>query len=299
LNEADFIDLLRPLAGPEGLNLEDDAAILSPPVGQDLVLSKDTMVEGVHFPDGRIGGGFSERLLLTALSDLAAKGARPVGYMLSVAWPTGRDGLWVKGFVQGLYDAQSSYDCPLLGGDTVSTKGPMVASVTVFGVVPSGQAVLRSGATVGDDVWFTGQLGLAERGLAVVLGHDPNALSANWHEAENAYLRPKPRFEFRKALRRYATACADISDGIMIDAAHIAQASQVRIDLLSSVTSGATFGDDYELLFTASCENREALKKEAEKLRLPLTLCGKVLAGTGLSVDGFPIKPEGYQHQIK
>ena len=299
MNEADFIALLRPLAGPEGLHLEDDAAILSAPEGQDLVLSKDTMVEGVHFPDGRIGGGFSERLLLTALSDLAAKGARPIGYMLSVAWPEGRDGLWLKGFVQGLHDAQSSYDCPLLGGDTVSTTGPMVASVTVIGVVPSGQAVLRSGAMVGEDVWFTGRLGLAEQGLAVVLGQDPAALSGDWHEAEDAYLRPKPRFEFRKALRRYATACADISDGIMIDAAHIAKASHVRIDLFSSAVTGATFGDDYELLFTATEDHRTALKDEAKKIGLPLTLCGKVLEGAGISVDGNVTKPDGYQHRLK
>ena len=298
MNEADLIALLRPLAGPAGLNLEDDAAVLTPSPGQDLVLSKDTMVEGVHFPMGRIGGGFSERLLRTALSDLAAKGARPIGYMLSVAWPEGRDDVWLTGFVRGLQDAQASFDCPLIGGDTVSTAGPLVVSATVFGVVPEGTAVLRSGARVGDDVWYTGRLGLAEIGLGIVTG-DADAMShPDAMDAEESYMRPEPRFAFRKILRRYATACADISDGILKDGGHIANASGVAIDFIGNTVESASFGDDYELLFTADPADRESLLREAEGMGLPLTLCGHVSEGSDVTVDGKPVETTGYTHKL-
>jgi len=296
LNERDFIALLRPLAGPGALNLDDDAAILSPPPGHDLILSKDTMVEGVHFPDGRIGGGFSERLLRVALSDLAAKGARPIGYMLSVAWPRDREPHWPSGFVRGLHDAQSSFDCPLIGGDTTSTHGPLVASATVFGVVPRGEMVLRSGANVGDDVWFTGQLGLAEVGLALVTGKPSTLSPTDQLAAEEAYLRPEPRFSFRKILRQYASACADISDGLISEAGHISSASEVRVDLAEMHTLGAEFGDDYELLFTASPDHRDSLQAAAIAIGLPITRCGSVKVGAGVSVDGKPVKPSGYRH---
>ncbi|MGJ8559650.1 MAG: thiamine-phosphate kinase [Litorimonas sp.] len=298
MNEHDFIALLRPLAGSAGLNLDDDAAILTPTPGQDLILSKDTMVEGVHFPLGRIGGGFSERLLRTALSDLAAKGARPIGYMLSVAWPIGRDAKWPNGFVRGLHDAQESFDCPLIGGDTTSTDGPLVASATVLGVVPTGEMVRRSGAKPGDDVWFTGTLGLAEIGLSVVTGRDVDLSPSLRLAAEDAYLRPEPRFEFRKVLRRYATAAADISDGLLSEAGHIAAASGVQIDLNAETVKNATFGDDYELLFTATVDNREAILKGGKAISLPLTRCGRVLEGVGISVDGQAVKTHGYRHRF-
>jgi thiamine-monophosphate kinase len=298
LNERDFIALLRPLAGPAALNLDDDAAILTPPPGQDLIVSKDTMVEGVHFPKGRIGGGFSERLLRTALSDLAAKGARPIGYMLSVAWPTGRDPKWMSGFVRGLHDAQESFDCPLIGGDTTSTDGPLVASATVFGLVPNGEMVRRSGAKPGDDVWFTGTLGLAEIGLAIVSGQAVDLSPSERLAAEEAYLRPEPRFAFRKILRRYATAAADISDGLLSEAGHIATASDVQIDLIAEATKNAGFGDDYELLFTASASNREGVVEGANAIGLPLTLCGHVLEGVGVTVEGNVVKPDGYRHRF-
>lgn len=298
MNERDFIELLRPLAGPAGLNLDDDAAILSPPAGQDLILSKDTMVEGVHFPMGRIGGGFSERLLRTALSDLAAKGARPIGYMLSVAWPKDRDSKWLNGFVRGLHDAQESFDCPLIGGDTTSTSGPLVASATVFGVVPSGEMVRRNGAKPGDDVWFTGVLGLAETGLAVVTGQAVDVAPLVRLEAENAYLRPEPRFSFRKTLRRYATASADISDGLLSEAEHIASASRVQIDLDREPTQVAGFGDDYELLFTASAESRPHILEGAAQIGLLVTRCGRVLTGTGVTIEGEITHTSGYRHRF-
>lgn len=256
------------------------------------------MVEGVHFPKGRIGGGFSERLLRTALSDLAAKGARPIGYMLSVAWPIGHDPKWINGFVRGLHDAQQSFDCPLIGGDTTSTDGPLVASITVFGVVPTGEMVRRSGAKPGDDVWFTGVLGLAETGLAVVTGQTLELTPSERFAAEEAYLRPEPRFAFRKSLRRYATAAADISDGLLSEAGHIARASGVQIDLTADSTKNASFGDDYELLFTAPSADRSRIIAAAEKIGLPLTLCGCVSIGEGVTVGGRAVKADGYRHRF-
>ena len=296
MNEFDFIELLRPLAGKSGLGLNDDAALLKPSPGKDLVLSKDTMVEGVHFPNGRIGGDFAERLLRTALSDLAAKGARPIGYLLSVAWPKGTDPKFMAGFVKGLREAQDSFDCPLMGGDTTSTEGPLVASATVIGEVPSGEMVLRSGARVGDDVWFTGALGRAENGLALIQGQDIQLSADEKLACEEAYLRPEPRFLFRKALRRYATAAADISDGLSVDALHIATASQMRIHLEAKYLIGAEFGDDYELLFTASPQDKKALEEAAKKIGLRLTRCGQVSEGEGIWVNGAPIAPKGYSH---
>lgn len=299
MDEFDFIELLRPLAGKGALELRDDAALLDVSPDKELVLSKDTMVEGVHFPKGRIGGGFSERLLRTALSDLAAKGARPIGYMLSVAWPKDGDPKWMGGFVKGLSDAQAAFDCPLLGGDTTSTDGPLVASVTVFGDVPKDGAVLRSGARAGDDVWFTGHLGLAKKGLALQMGEvldlSPDELLA----CEEAYLRPKPRFLYRKTLRAYASAAADISDGLVSEAGHIARASGVALHIDAKHVKAGSFGDDYELLFTASPDHKDALLKGAAKVNLPLTLCGAVKVGEGVWVGENPANPKGYRHKFK
>ena len=298
MNELDLIDKLRPLAGPAGLQLMDDAALLDLADGQQLVISTDTMVEGVHFPAGKIGGGFSERLLRTALSDLAAKGARPIGYSLNVSWPAGRDARWLDGFVIGLRDGQSAFDCPLIGGDTTGGTDRLVASATVYGVVPKGRMITRSGAKVGDIAFHTGELGLAEIGLAVVTGQSVTVDAATRHRAEEAYLRPEPRFVFRKVLRDYATACADISDGIVSEAGHIAAASGVAIDLLSKVTEGADFGDDYELLFCIAPEDEAAMRDAAASIGISVTEAGRAQAGQGITIDGKPASPKGYRHEL-
>ena len=298
MDEFDFIKRLRPLAGPGGLGLMDDAAQLDIPKAHDLVISTDTMVEGVHFPEGRIGGGFSERLLRTALSDLAAKGARPIGYMLNVTWPKGRHSRWIDGFIQGLHDGQSAFDCPLLGGDTTSTLGPLVASATVYGVVPQGGMVSRSGAKPGDILWHTGVLGRAEKGLDFLRGRPPMIDPDERLACEEAYLRPEPRFAFRKLLRAFATACADISDGLVSEAGHIAKASGVRVSVDADVAAGARFGDDYELLFTAPARATDALRGGALALDLPITACGSVSEGEGVWVTDQPARPAGFRHEL-
>lgn len=290
---------LAPLSGAGGLGLLDDAAIYTAPEGFDLVLTMDSFVEGVHFANGRYGGDTAERLLRTNLSDFAAKGARPVGYLLSIAWPRTANIKIFEGFAAGLRDAQQSYDFTLFGGDTVSTAGPMVISASFFGLVPSGQMVKRSGALPGDDVWVTGSLGAAMLGCNLATGQaiEPPPNGAALWAYETAYLRPEPRLLFRKALRKYASACADISDGILSDASHICRASHVSMKLdftalpvhsdarqwaqsqerpQDAIMKLISFGDDYELIFTASAQFRQDVLRQGKLLDLDVSRIGRV-----------------------
>jgi thiamine-monophosphate kinase len=308
MDEFDFIaTYLAPLAGLGGLGLKDDAATLTPLAGKDLILTKDTMVEGVHFPQGHYGGDTAEKLLRVNLSDLAAKGASPIGYLLSISWPKDIDRNYFKGFARGLRDVQDAFDFKLLGGDTTSIDGPMVVTATLIGEVPAGEMVERAGAEEGDDIWVTGTIGDAYLGLQTVLGQalepQPRA-EALWH-FEKAYYRPEPRLLFRKALRSYARSCADISDGFVADAGHVAGVSEVsfKIDAdkipLSSQTgiwlSGQddqdaafktllTAGDDYELIFTARPEHATQIRQAAKAIGMRVSRVGQVDKGEGITV---------------
>lgn len=328
MNEFDWIETyLKPLAGPEGLGLLDDAALFKPRPGQDLVLTKDTLVEGVHFFEGEYGAGTAERLMVVNLSDLAAKGARPLGYMLSIAWPKQLDEpslkQWMQGFTKGLETQQDAYGFKLFGGDTVRTSGPMTISATFIGTVPEGEMVKRSRAQIGDDIWVTGTIGDAHLGLRLAKNDDtisdPDGQSIwAWEEA---FRHPKPRLLFRKILRKYATSCADISDGLLSEAGHIAKASALQLSLnLSAVPLShssrqwceaddfqkrlidlVTGGDDYELLFTAKPEDSGALIEATSQLNLPITRIGTVTKGSGVECQGLDGKPisitkPGYTH---
>lgn len=327
MHEFDFIrTYLAPLAGPGGLDLKDDAALLRPPAGQDLVLTKDMLVEGVHFPQGHYGGDTAERLLRTNLSDLAAKGARPIGYLLAISWPHGADPKFLAGFAAGLRDVQQAYDFQLLGGDMTATSGPMTVSATLIGVVPEGTMVKRSGAKAGDDVWVSGTLGDAMLGCHLAIGEavrplpNPDAL---W-QFEEAYYRPEPRLRFRKTLRAFANSAVDISDGILADLGHLAAASEVALSLnidslpISNAAQSwaedqdnpetarqslLSFGDDYEIAFTASAADRQAIFDSARNSKLQLSLIGNVHAGRGvmcLDINGDPINfaQTGHQHNL-
>lgn len=325
MDEFGFIQTyLKPLAGPGGLGLLDDAALLTPPKGCDLVLTKDAMVEGVHFPNGHYGGDTAEKLLRVNLSDLAAKGARPLGYLLSIAWPETVDPKWMDGFAKGLSDVQSAFDFALLGGDTVSTKGPFIVSATFIGAVPKGDMVQRTGAKVGDDVWLTGTIGDAFLGLQIALGRpvQPGASGEALWLWENAYYRPEPRLLLRKILRKYASAAMDVSDGLVADAGHLAKASGVQISFhlddipISGPTQTwvdgqpnpeqarvtlATAGDDYEILFTASPKHRAELQNAGADLNAKMTLLGSCLKGEGVqalqgSGEVLNISRSGYNH---
>ncbi len=293
--------LYRPLTrgAPEALSLLDDAAVIPSRAGYDLVITKDAVVEGVHVPLGEACDLIARKLLRTNLSDLAAKGAEPYGYFLAVAWPGAADLRARQAFARGLEADGAAFDLSLLGGDTVSTSGPLVASLTLLGWVPEGQAVLRSGARPGDLVMVSGPIGDGGLGLAAVQGR--------WPDPEGylvgRYQLPKPRLDLRAPLRLWASACADISDGLIADAGHVARASGValRLDLaLMPVSSAADLwiaaepdaaaarlalaasGDDYELLITARPDAAAALG---------LPVIGTVEAGSGVSVTlaGVPL----------
>lgn len=326
MTEFEFIrDHLAPLAGPEGLGLVDDAALLSAPAGHELVLTKDTLVEGVHFPNGMYGADVAERLLRTNLSDLAAKGASPMGYMLSLAIAPMMDAAMMAAFAKGLSAVQDSFPpLKLWGGDTVKIAGPMVVTATLIGKVPTGQMVKRSGASAGEDVWVSGHIGEGFMGLKHALSQriDPPPTGEALWRWEEAYLRPEPRLKLGGLLRKVATAAADVSDGLVSDAAHIAEASGVSITLkLPAIpfTTGTfiwadgqpdrvkakvdliTAGDDYEIVFTALPEHRALLEHGASELGVPLTRIGYTQDGENIRVldyadEVIPISSKGYVH---
>ncbi len=298
MNELDFIDLLRPLAGPGGLNLDDDVGIIPTFNHRGLIASTDTMVEGVHFLRNRRGGGFSERLLRTALSDLAAKACQPIGYILNVSWPVGTEPHWYEGFIRGLHETQTEFDCYLLGGDTTTTTGPLVASVTVFGLQQGPQFLSRSGAQSGDHIYFSGRLGLAANGLKIVKGEMVTLSPEDFAASEEAYLRPVPRFDLIPILSKYATSACDISDGLLCDAGHLAKASGKCFDIAAEYVPDPDWGDDYEILFTASPLVHDDIMEIANEAGLTLTHCGEVKAGEGVCVSGEPVVPQGYTHRF-
>lgn len=254
---------------PAALNLMDDAAVLPSRPGFDLVITKDAMVAGVHFLDGEAGDVVARRLLRTNLSDLAAKGAEPFGYALMTAFPASKDTGWREAFARGLEADGAAYGLALLGGDTVSTPGPVTVSATLFGWVPAGRAVLRSGARAGDALLVAGTIGDGFLGLKAARGAvaDPvGRLAAH-------YRLPEPRLDLREALRAHALACADVSDGLLADALHIAEASGLgvhialeqlplsaeavawlagEVDQCAARLALATGGDDYALAIAAS-----------------------------------------------
>lgn len=308
VNEFDFIgEYLAPLAGPGGLGLKDDAAILKPREGMDLILTKDTMVEGVHFPNDDYGTSLSSKLLRVNLSDLAAKGAIPIGYLLSVALPKKVGSKFFKDFRDGLKEIQSLFDFNLLGGDTVVTEGQIVITATMIGEVPTGSMVKRDGAKVGDSVWVSGTLGDAYLGLKTIREVN-SCLNINQNDIDHfrsAYYRPVPRLLIAEQLRRYATSCIDISDGLVADALHLSHASNVNLtinvddipfsdqsqrwlllqsDYDEALKKFLNWGDDYELLFTLNSKYDDFFKSVSSNLGLRLTKIGRVCKGKGVNV---------------
>lgn len=328
MDEFDFIGAyLAPLAGPEGLGLLDDAARYTPAPGYDLVITKDTMVEGVHFPKGFYGEDVAGKLLCVNLSDLAAKGAEPLGYLLSLAWPDHLDAEALqnagRGFAVGLEAIQERFGLTLWGGDTVKTSGPFVATATLIGQIRRGRLTGRAGAQYGHDVWVSGYIGEAYLSLQNYLGHlsqeeiDRDTLR-QW---DRAYWRPVPRFGIADLLQEIASASVDISDGLLADIGHIAKASHVGItislaeiplspqtrnwvmqtDSLTRLMCLATGGDDYEIAFTAPPERRGDIEAASRTMRLPLTRIGVCEPGNGVSCrDGLghaiDLKHAGYKH---
>ena len=317
VDEFDFIArLMKPLTrgAPEALGLLDDAALIAPRPGFELVVTADMIVEGVHFLPSDPLDLVARKLLRVNLSDLAAKGAEPYGWFLSVSWPRRCGWGEREAFARGLAEDQDAFGLMLLGGDTTSTSGPLTASATLMGWTPSGQAKLRSGARAGDVVLMSGVVGDGWLGLKAALGEidAPAALQR--------YRLPEPRLTLRAALAA-AHACADVSDGLLADTGRIAIASGLgaEIDLerlplsqdglrhveraadhAQALIALATGGDDYELVCTAAPERAEHLIAAASAAGVRMTVVGRMTEGEGVRAfhDGRDITPPrlGYRH---
>ena len=301
----------RPLAGPGALDLVDDAAVLAPPAGRELVIAADAMVAGVHFlpddPPELIG----RKLLRVNLSDLAAMGAAPIGYLMTVATPAATPDVWFAAFAAGLAADQAEYGIHLLGGDTVATPGPVTLSLTILGHVAPGQAVRRAEAQAGDALWVTGTIGDGALGLRAARGEiaDPDAWLAG------RYRLPRPRIGL--AISGIAAAAIDVSDGLVQDVGHLCRASGVGAEIaadrvpLSPAARAAgpawletclTGGDDYELAIAVPPEREAALHAAAARAGVAVTRIGAFIAGPPrvavLDADGtvLPLAREGWSH---
>jgi thiamine-monophosphate kinase len=292
----------RPLAtDPGAFNLDDDAAALKPS-GDDIVVTTDAMVEGVHFLPDDPPDTIARKALRVNLSDLAAKGAVPCGFVLTLALRSA-DESWLKAFAAALGEDAKHFGCPLLGGDTVSTPGPLMISITAFGRVPSGKMVHRSGARPGDRVVVTGTIGDAALGLAVLKGGKVHAAVSSAAARDlliGRYRVPQPRTALAEIVRDYASAAMDVSDGLAGDLSKLCAVSGVSaaIDLDSIPLSDAARdlvsrdivgietlvagGDDYEILCTVADDRIEAFAQAAQRAGVALSSIGVVAAGSAV-----------------
>ncbi len=312
LSEFDLIEkLFAPLAtSPGAFGLKDDVATVAERRGCELVVTADAVVAGVDFFPGDPAPGVAKKALRVNLSDLAAKGAEPFGYLLTLLIPREIGRAYLKEFAEGLAQDQERFGVSLLGGDMSATPGPLSIAITAFGHVPAGRLVRRSGARAGDLVFVTGTIGDSGGGLAL-LKEPALSSSASAHDSLiGRYRLPEPRIAFAPAVRD-ASASIDISDGLLADLGHVAEASGVRIvvaadriprspelkalwgDGEEAIVRAAAAGDDYEIAFTAPTLIQDA--------QTPVTCIGRVEQGSGvelLDAAGREIATprKGYRH---
>ncbi|MGO4128223.1 thiamine-phosphate kinase [Inquilinus sp. YAF38] len=321
LGEFERIDrYFRPLARamPGALGLADDAALLDSGPGRDLVVTTDAMVETVHYLADEDPMRVAQKLLRSNLSDLAAKGAAPLAYTLTLALPAQPDDSWIDRFVEGLAADQALYGIGLLGGDSVRTPGTAVLSVTAFGTVPQGAMLRRSGAKPGDDLYVSGTLGDATLGLRVILGRLPGLAPDAAAALAQRHRVPDPRMALGRALVGLAHAAMDVSDGLPGDLPHLCDASGVaaEVELASLPLSDAARaaialdpslqdvawggGEDYELLFSAPISARTAIEAAAVAAGTAVTRIGRIAVGQGvrlLDPLGRPVESlTGWRH---
>ena len=303
MGEFDLIDryFKRPVTR-NVLGIGDDCALLQPAPGMQLAVSSDMLVEGRHFLSTVDPFKLGHKALAVNLSDLAACGAKPLAFTLALSMPVA-DVAWLEPFSRGLLALADAHGCELVGGDT--TRGPLNICITVFGEVPQGQALLRSGARTGDDIYVSGNVGDAR--LALELFRGTLSMPADIFDAARARMeQPTPRVALGQALRGIATAAIDVSDGLLGDLGHILRQSRMGawIDtdaaltllaigpLLTRTTSQLddekqleyvlAGGDDYELLFTAAASARDAVQSAARQSDTPVTRIGRIEAAAGL-----------------
>lgn len=302
---------LTPARPDVHIGIGDDAAVLVVPPGHELVVSTDTLVVGVHFPDSTAPADIGWKSLAVNLSDLAAMGAEPRWATLALTMPDA-DAAFLEPFCRGFADCAAPHDVTLVGGDL--TRGPLSITLQIMGTVPAGSALLRSGAKAGDGIWVTGELGGAALGLAMVQGR--HTVDAACVQRLN---RPVPRVQAGLALRGLATSCIDLSDGLLTDLGHVVRASGVgarvelaRLPLARSVAALAddsqrwqlalAGGDDYELCFTAPAGAEERVRDALRAAGIGAMRIGAVTVESGVqwisnhgrAVDFGPAT--GYQH---
>jgi thiamine-monophosphate kinase len=280
------------------LGIGDDGALLNPPPGQQLAISSDMLVEGRHFCPGVDPAALGHKALAVNLSDLAAMGAQPLAFTLALALPPerARDATWLDALADGLMRLAAQHRCALIGGDT--TAGPLNLCITVFGLVPQGQALRRDGAHAGDELWVSGALGDARLALQALRGSFdlPSALLA---QARRRLEWPTPRVALGLALRGVASSSIDLSDGLAGDLRHVLRASSVGACVDADAVAGLiqtpvslalpqryactlAGGDDYELLFTAAPERHAAVLAAARAANTPVTRIGCITATPAL-----------------
>ena len=308
MGEFDLIEryFRRPPQQPGSrLGVGDDCALLQPAPGTQLAISSDMLVEGRHFFADVDPAALGHKALAVNLSDLAACGARPLAFTLALALPAVEED-WLAGFARGLFELAEQHGCDLIGGDT--TRGPRNICITVFGEVAPGQALLRSGARTGDELWVSGTLGDARVALEALQGglHLPPAGLA---AARRRLEWPTPRVALGQALRGVASAAIDVSDGLLGDLGHILARSQCGATVDTDVVQGLLAcpgisaerrldytlagGDDYELLFTAPPTEREAVQAAARASATPVTRIGRIDAAPGLRLLDAQGRPVG------
>jgi thiamine-monophosphate kinase len=292
---------------PGALGLSDDAAFIKPPAGCDLVLKTDGIIGGVHFFADDAPQNVAGKALRVNLSDLAAKGARPLGFLLSLALPADIGERWLSNFAEGLRSDAVLYSCPLFGGDTDRTPGPITVSIAMFGSVPEGTMVRRAGAKPGDRVFVSGTIGDAALGIAVRKGQDWKLPEPQRQHLLGRYLLPQPRNALADAVRTHASAAMDVSDGLAGDFAKLCRVSKVSASIAAArvplsdaakaviaadpamLETVLTGGDDYEIVCTVPPGKADSFRSAAAAVKVQVTDIGEVEAGEGarfLGPDG-------------
>ena len=312
-------ELFAPLAAdePGALGLLDDAALIAPAPGLELVATLDTIVEGVHFLPGDSAFDVARKLLRVNLSDLAAMGARPRAYLLGLAVPERVGFDWLREFARGLSSDQAHFGISLVGGDTTAKSGPPCFSLTAIGEVEPGKAKLRSNAVAGEHIYVSGTIGDAGLGLRALRGEDLGLSESDREATVARYRVPEPRLYLGRLLPD--GAAIDVSDGLVADIGHICAASGLgatieadRVPLSNAarralergsvgIVDLLTGGDDYELVFTAPADRGNAIRDAAAKAGVPVARIGRTTEGAEVSAvdsSGAPIRigDTGYRH---
>ena len=319
----DEFELIRryfaPLAAgvPGAVGLRDDAATLAVPADTELIVTTDAVVAGVHFLANDPADLVAKKALRVNLSDLAAKGGRPTVYFMTLALGPSIDEAWVAAYAGGLADDQREYSVALAGGDTTATPGPLTITIVALGEIARGRVLRRGGGRAGDDVYVSGTIGDAALGLAVAKGELRDLGAPSRAFLVERYRLPQPRTTLGPRLPGLAHAALDVSDGLVADLGHMAEASGLSAEIdaalvpLSAAAKIAlaveparmedvlTGGDDYEILFSAPPSAASALDALAREVGVPLTRIGRLSAGHGVSVlgsDGLSLGRGGYRH---